>query len=226
MTDQTTAPSPAPAETTSTPSPDDSLKAIAAEFPIEEQANKFTASPSVAPQTYAPTPTPQYVPDPVTDQEAYKAWAMSQTQKYTQLDSALREVTGKITAFEQRAQQQKVDADVDRAVKIVNAKSKVDSDLVEAMLNLEYAKNDSFKRIFDNRDKNPAAFEKALGVMADKFADRFKVRQDPQIAENVRAAQSSQRTMATTKQQSQADEAARLNGPEFDAYWSRLISGG
>lgn len=232
MTDSTPAPSPAPAETSNTPSADDSLKAIASEFTVEEQANQFTATPSVpAPSpvptpAYAPTAQPQYVPDPVTDQEGYKAWVVAQGQRYQQLDTTLREVSSKISAFDQRMQQQKIDADVDRAINIVNSKWKVDKDLAEVHLEHEYRKNPSFKRIWDNRDRNPEAFERALKVVADKRAAMFQVRQDPQIAENVRAAQSSQRTMATTKQQSQTDEAAKLSGPEFDAFWSRLISGG
>ena len=231
MTDSTPAPSPAPAETSNTPSPDDSLKAIASEFTVEEQASQFTATPSVAPTpppapVYAPTPVPQHVPDPVTDQEGYRNWALAQSQRYQQLDTTLREVSSKMSAFDQRMQQQKIDADVDRAINIVNSKWKVDKDFAEIHLEHEYRKNPSFKRIWDNRDRNPEAFERALKVVADKRSSMFQIKQDPQIAENVRAAQSSQRTMATTKQQTQNDDWANLTPAEFDARWGRLTSGG
>lgn len=227
MTDSTPAPSAAPAETTPAPSHDDSLKAIASEFTVEEQANQFTATPSVpqAPAAaYAPTPPPQYVPDPVTDQEGYKAWVLAQSQRHQQLDSTLREVSSKISAFEQRIQQQKIDADVDRAIEIVNKHWKVDKDLAEVTLEHEYRKNPSFKRIWDNRDRNPEAFEKALKVVAEKRSAMFQVRQDPQIAENVRAAQSSQRTMATTVKQRPEDEVPD-DPREFDAWWRAKARG-
>ena len=220
MSDSTPAPSYAPAETTVTPSPDDSLKAIASEFMVEEQARQFTATPSAP----APTPQVQYIPDPVTDQDGYKAWALMQSQRHQQLDTTLRDVSSKITAFEQRMQQQKIDADVDRAVDIVNQQWKVEKDFAEVHLEHEYRKNPSFKRIWDNRDRNPEAFEKALKVVAEKRSAMFQVRQDPQIAENVRAAQSSQRTMATTAKQRPEDEAP--NDPrEFDAWWRAKARG-
>lgn len=229
MSDLNSAPSPAPAETVSTPSHDDSLKAIASEFTVEEQASQFTATPSVqspAPApAYAPTAqAPQYVPDPVTDQEGYKAWVMAQTQGYSRLDSAIRDVSNKINAFEQQTQQQKINADVDRAIEVVNKHWKVDRDLAEVHLEHEYRKNPSFKRIWDNRDRNPEAFEKALKVVAEKRSTMFQVRQDPQIAENVRAAQSSQRTMSTTTKQRPGDDAPD-DPREFDAWWRTQARG-
>lgn len=221
MNDQIAAPSPEPAESVSTPS----LEDLSKEF-VEEQAQSFTAQPS-APQFQSPQYQPQFeAPDPVTNQDGYKAWVLAQNQRSQQLDGTLRTLADKFTAFEQRIQQQKIDADVDRALGIVNQKWKVDKDLAEVHLEHEYRKNPTFKRIWDNRDKNPVAFEQALKIVADKRSAMFQVRQDPQIAENVRAAQSSQRTMATTKQQTQNDDWKNLSPAEFEQRWSRLVTGG
>lgn len=226
MTNQTSAPSPAPAETQSTPSPDDSLKAIASEFTVEEQARQFTATPShpaqFQPQAYQPPV--QHVPDPVVDKDAYVAWANAQLAAQNQFQSALREVTTEISAIKQERIQQKVNADVDRAVQTVGQTLKgVDPDLIESFLNLEYSKNPSFQRIFDNRDKNPTAYERALKVVADKYASKVQIKVDPRLAENVRAAQSSQRTMATT--QSPSNEWANLSPKEFEEMWLRTKRG-
>lgn len=219
MAEETPAPSPAPAETVSTPSPDDSLKAIASEFTVEEQARQFTATPP------APQVQPQvYAPDPVTDSEGYKTWIAQQAQAQQQMMNALSQVSTEVQSFKQMQMQQKVNADVDRAVSIVNQKLKVDPDYAEALLNVEYSKNPSFKRIFDNREKNPLAYEKALNVLSDKLYSKVQVRQDPQLAENIRAAQSSQRTMATTKQPSPT-EGVPDDPREFERWWRGQIQG-
>ena len=222
MTEQTAAPSPAPAESINTPSPDDALKSIASEFTVEEQARQFTATPYVQPQPQpAFTPPAPFIPDPVTDAEGYRAWVHQQIQAQSQVQSEIRQVTSELSQLRQERVQQKVNADVDRAVQIVNQKLKVEPDLAEALLNMEYAKNPTFRRIFDNRDKNPIAFDKALGVLSDKFHSKVQVRQDPQLAENVRAAQSSQRTMATTKQNSQQEEIGNMSDADFQRWWSQ-----
>ena len=220
MTEVTTEQTSTAAETTATPSP--TLEEIAREIPVEEQAKSFTAQP----QPQSQPPAQPYIPDPVVDSEGYKRYVAQEMQARSSLETTLKTVSERLSNFEQTIEKQRLDADVDRAVKTVNGKVKMDPDFVEAALEVEYRKNPSFKHIWDNRQKNPAAFEKALNVVADKMAGKFQVRQDPQIAENVRAAQSSQRNMATTKQQTQNDEWANLSPAEFEAKWSRMIHGG
>lgn len=226
MSDEKPAQSEAPAENTTSPSPEDSLSTIAKEFTVEEHAKQFTATPQTQQQQPSQPYQGQYVPDPVVDQEGYKHWAMQQYQRSQQYESSMRDLSSKLTAIEQRFQQQEVDADVGRAVKTVNQKLKVDDDLAEALLNIEYNKNPSFKHIWDNRKKNPGAFDKALNVLSDKLYSKVQVRQDPQLAENVRAAQSSQRTMATTKQPNQTEEWDGLSPREFDEKWRAMIARG
>lgn len=213
MPDQTPAPSPAPAEPINTPSPDDALKSIASEFHVEEQAKSFTATP----QPQQPNQVPFVVPDPVVDSAAYQAYAQALVQKSSQMENSIREATSKIDAFDQMFRQQKVDADVGHAVQVVNQKLKVDNDLVEALLNIEYNKNPSFKRIWENRDRNPDAYQKALGIVADKLSSKVQVRQDPQLMENVRAAKSAQQTMATMKPGNQ--EEVPDDPRAFDSWW-------
>lgn len=229
MTDQNTAPSAAPAEPVATPSPspDDALRSIASELNVEEQAKTFTATP----QTTQPLQVPQYpfqqsyTPDPVTDQDGYKAWVTAQNQTAQHVLSTLQNVQTEVNSFRQIQQQQRVNADVDRAVEFVNSTVKVNPKLLEARLNLEYSENPSFRKIFDNRDKNQAAYQKALGVVRDKIASEFQVRTDPQLVENVRAARSSQQTMATTKQMSQNEEVGNMNDLEFQKWWQSQRQG-
>ena len=221
MTEQTAAPSPAPAETVNTPS---DLGDIAKEFNVEEQANQFTARPAQAPQPPVPQ-APIHVPDPVVDQEGYRAYVNQQAQQSQRLEGTLRELDTRLKTWEQTIQQQKVEADVDAAVKIVNQKLKVDPLLAEIALEKMYRSDKNFKHIWDNRDRNRPAFEKALNVAADKLSPMFSVRQDPQLAENVRSAKSSQQTMATTKQADENDEWGNLSPREFAEKWERTKRG-
>lgn len=214
---QSNTPAPSEVQTPSTPAP--TLEDIAREFPIEEQAQTFTAQPYTP-----PVQAPQvYVPDPITESEAYKSYQLAQYQQNQVLQNNLREVVGEVNQWKQQREQERLNADVDRAVAHVNAKLKVDPMLAEAALEVEYKRNPTFQRIWNNRSKNPQAFDKALEVLSNKLQPMFQVRQDPQLAENVRAAQSSQRTMATT--QVKNDDWENLSEREFAQKWEQARRG-
>lgn len=227
MSDETPAQSPAPAETTQTPS-SPSLEEISKEFSVEEQARQFQATPSVAPyqaRPESPPYAPPYVPDPVTDPDGYKRYVLTQQQVMTGVQTQTQQVLSKLEAFERAQTQQKIDADVNRAVSRLNEKLKADPDLVEATLEVQYRKDPTFKFIWDNRDRNPQAFEKALDALAVKLGPRFQVKQDPQLTENQRAAQASQRTMATTQKTNELDEVAKMSQADFESWWHRTKLG-
>lgn len=222
MTDQTQQ-SNTPAETTAAPQP--SLEDISKEFSVEEQTRSFTAQPqpSYTPQP-AYQPAPQ-IPDPVLNPDAYAQYVWQQNPLVSQLGNTVQEVTAKLQAFEQQQTQAKLEADVNRAVTKVNEKLKVDPMLAEAALEAEYRRNPTFKHIWDNRDRNPAAFDRALDVISNTLASRFAVRTDPQLLENQRAALSSQRTMATSPQSSQAMDALKMPQGEFESWWESTKRG-
>lgn len=229
MEEKTTEQSQAPAETTpSTPSPDESLKSIASEFPVEEQAKQFTAQPQpqYQPQYQQPVYQPeQFAPDPVTNPEGYKMFMQAQWQQGQNAQTELRKLSEQFTNFQKTIEEQRTNAEVDAAVTSVNSKLKVDPTLAEALLNVEYKQNPSFKHIWDNRHKNPQAFKNALNVLGDKLHSKVQVRQDPQLAENVRAAQTSQRTMATTKTPTQTEGWDNLSDSEFQKKWQEMVRG-
>ena len=226
MENQTPAQSNTPAENTAAPQP--SLEDLSKEFSVEEQTRSFTAQPqpSYQPQ-YQPTYQPQapQIPDPVLNPDAYAQYVWQQNPLVSQLGNTVQEVTAKLQAFEQSQAQAKLEADVNRAVTKVNEKLKVDPMLAEAALEAEYRRNQTFKHIWDNRDRNPDAFNKALDVVANTLSSRFAVRADPQLLENQRAALSSQRTMATTPQANPAMDALRMSQPDFEQWWEQTKRG-
>lgn len=207
--------------------PEPTLEQIAKEIPVEEQVRQFDARPAVPAQQYQPQyqqPQQPYVPDPITDQEGYKRWVLSQHQVTQQFDGALREISREITEFKRAKEQERIEADISSAVTKVNEKLKVDPMYAELALDREYRTNPTFKFIWDNRHRNPQALDKAIGVLSTKFAGVFQVRQDPQLTENVRAAQSSQQSMAAPRQPQ--DNGVPTDPAEFSRYWSRLVNGG
>ena len=229
MENNTPAPSPAPAESQPTPETP-SLDDIASTLSVEEQANQFASSVPVQPnyrQPYQqPYQPPQFeAPDPITNPEGYKSYMAAQYSTVNKLNSTLEQFTSKVTAWERTQQEQKINRDVETAVQKVNAKLNVDPEMAEVALELEYRKNPSFKKIWDNRERNPQALEKALDIVSQKLQGKFSVRQDPQIANNLRAAKTSQQSMATSRTPGVNDGIP--NDPrEFDAFWSRLVNGG
>jgi hypothetical protein len=221
MTEETNAQTSTAVESAPEPSTE-SLETIAKEIPVDEQAQQFTARPQSQPQTYQPQQP--YIPDPITDQDGYRNFIAQQIANTTAVDSTLRELQGEIRSFKESQEKARLDQDVNGAVDRVNSKLKVDPMLAEIALEKVYRTDANFKKIWDNRHKNPQALEKALDVVANQLAPKFSVRQDPQLAENVRAARQSQSTMATTKQPSQND-GVPSDPAEFSRYWNRLISG-
>jgi uncharacterized protein with von Willebrand factor type A (vWA) domain len=206
--------------------PAPSLDDIASEFSVEEQVNQFKAQPQPQPQ-YQPQYQPQapqslQVPDPYSDPTGYERFMLNQANALGTLDNTLKEVTSKIQSYEQQMAQQKVSADLDKAVTKINEKLGVDPMLAEIALEREYRVNKSFKTIWDNRDRNPAAFQKALDVLGNKLAPNFANQRDPQLIENQRAAKASQRTMSTAPKEDPLGDWSNLSQSEFDRKWASL----
>ena len=236
MTDQVQNPAPSttPAETATPAAPAASLEQIASEFTVDDHAANFSArpQPSAPPQpSYQPPPqsVAPIIPDPITDQDGYRRYMTQQALVQGELHGTLRTMQQRIEVFERRDQEAEVRADIKQAVSKVNEKLKVDPMMAEVALEVMYREDVNFQRIWDNRHKNPAAYQRALGVVADKLAPKFAVRQDPQLTENQRAAQTSQRTMASTAKQDYDPRMKGLYEPEsqgeFEQAWEAFKHG-
>jgi hypothetical protein len=227
MNQQSTAPAETAApEATETPS----LESIAQSLSVEEQAQQFTSSVQPYQQPQYQQPYQQQnpyvgIPDPITDPEGYKAYSLQHLQKLTTLDSSLQQIAQKIQNYERTQSEQKINQDVDSAVAKVNQNLKLDPLVAEALLEATYKRDQNFKKIWDNRSRNPQALEQALNVLSGKFAGQFNVKQDPQIAENIRAAKSAQQSMATTGKQSPNGDINQMSPEEFDRWWQNSIRG-
>lgn len=207
----------------------ETLENIAKEIPVDEQVTQFTARPAQQPfqqpfQQPSYQPPQPYIPDPVTDQEGYKRFISEQMNQTQSVASVLNELKSELTSFKNSQEKTRIDQDVSRAVEVVNTKLKVDPFLAEAMLDMTYKRDSAFQKIWDNRHKNPDALNRALNVVAEKLVPLVNLRQDPQLAENVRAAKQSQSTSGSTNAKDN-NGGAPTDPAEFRRYWDRLVSG-
>lgn len=219
MNEETTNESNQPVETTTEQPATESLDDIASGISVEEQANQFQAQPQ--PSVPSVEPQPSNVPDPISNPEGYDFYMNQQAQQTDKINTTLNDLVTKVQGYEQQMTQQKVDADVVKAVSHLNEKLKVEPQMAEVAMEIEYRNNPSFKKIWDNRENNPAAFNKALDVIGDKWAGKFANQADPQLAENVRAAKTSQQTMANAPVNDPDDKWSGLSNAEFAVAWAK-----
>lgn len=204
-------------ETASEPTEQPSYEDIAKKFSIEEQVQSFTAQP--VPQSQPTYPSePVRVPDPVLDQEG---WAKHYANQNAQVANTLKSISDSMQEIRREQAQERLNADVNKAVARLNDKLKVDNDMAEVLLEVEYRKNPVFKRIWDNRHSKPEALAEALDVLGTKTAGKFAVRTDPQLVENQRAAKTGQKAMASTANKSQSDDIMNMSDAEFERFWAQ-----
>lgn len=187
-------------------------------FDVDKMANDFATS-QPQPQTQ-PQPEPQApvsVPDPVTDAEAFRRFMGQDHQNRLALRQTLQKVEQQLTAHQQEQARKTEEADIKRAVEIVNADLKADPDMVEVALGAKARKDPKFLKLYEMRHKNPDAWDAALKAYSSELEGKFAMRADPQLVENQRAMKAAQQSMATgAKAPSKSDELGKLPMHELD----------
>lgn len=173
---------------------------------------------------------PSSVPDPY-DTENFKAYLAREAAGKTELEKQVRVVTGYLNA---RAQQEAVaatKADIEKAVGAINEvvnypKPKV----IEAALDGMVREDPRLKAIWNNRDKNPGAWNNALKIVTKQIAEDFSAKVDPALVAAQRARKESQKQMATTTTESNVspveERLAAAQGDDFDREWQKLLGHG
>lgn len=203
---------------------EDSIEKITKDFPIEETATQFRPQAQTTEQVTQTQP----VPDPF-DTEAHKAYLKNIADKGNALESTLTQAMTKISAYEQKASREALEADIDKAVTSVNEiVQHPNKKMVEVALELEARDDPKFKAIWDNRAKNPQALERALKVKANQLAESFSVKVDPKLVASQRALKNSQsQTATTTTKDPDGHPLENISDPdEFQRAWARSVSGG
>jgi len=175
-------------------------------------------------------PDPSSVPDPY-DTERFKEWAARQEAGTTELNKAVTEVTRFLTAQQQKAAFEATRADIDKSVQAIEETVQLGKPkVIEAYLDGMVREDPRMKALWENRGKNPAAWQNALKVAGKKMAEEFSLKVDPDLQKAQRARKESQRQMATTVDRDdinpQEDRLAKAQGQDFAREWDALVSGG
>ena len=167
---------------------------------------------------------PSSIPDPY-DTENFKAFLARQASGTTELHKAVSEVTKFLTAQQQRAQFEATKADIDKSVKAIDEIVQIGKPkVVEAYLDGMVREDPRMKALWENRAKNPAAWNNALKVVGKKMAEEFSVKVDPELQKAQRARKESQQQMATTTEESTDSGWENLTPEEHDRKWQSLLN--
>jgi hypothetical protein len=172
-------------------------------------------------QQQPPKVEPSSVPDPY-DTENFKAYQARLQAETTALRQNQASIATYLTGLQRKEAQATLEADISKSVEKVNEvvnhpKPKV----IEAMLDAEARENPKFKALWENRTRNPVAWDNALKITAKKFADDLSVKVDPTLVAAQRARKDSQKQMATTAPE-EPDEKWSDDG-KFSEQWEQLL---
>ena len=192
----------------------ETLDDVYKEFDVETQAEEFKAEPE-------PTPVTQEIPDPL-DTDAYRNY---ERQNNDAIMKELDSVKAKLTEFQKGQQEAQISKDIQQAVEFIKPKVEgVKEKAIEIQLEMKAAEDPKFKRLWDNRNSNPTAWNRALSAFANEVAETHSIKQDPQLTENMRAVAQSQHSM-TTNAPDPHDEWPD-DPDEFDQKWGQLKNRG
>ena len=199
------------------------LEKVYSDYKIEDQANSFQPQPASQP---APVQAPIIPKTPDPFDPSFQQYVGNLAQVAAQTNNALHQTRTELTQMQQQLNRQRVEADIKAAVGKITEKAGIDAEIAEVALEAKARKDPRFLAVWNNRDKNPKAFEAAIAAVSQEFQQKFTVRQDPQLAENQRAIKASQQQMATTTKASAQDEWASMTPSERQQKVRMMITGG
>jgi hypothetical protein len=183
----------AESQTAETPTPEVTLDDVYRDAGLDKIAEKTTQ-----PEVQQPRQEPLSVPDPY-DTENFKAYQARLQAETTELRKNQASLAAYVTNVERERAKSALESDIKVAVERVNeVVNHPKPKIVEAMLDAEARDNPKFKALWENRSKNPVAWDNALKVVAKKFSEDLSVKVDPALVTAQRARKDSQKQMATT----------------------------
>lgn len=202
------------------------LDQVYSKFNVEAEASTFAPQRQEQnQQQQQQVKTEVAVPDPVLDSEGFKKWQGTQSQNYQQ---ALTSIQGELTAVRVERLRAKEEADIKSAVQKFRSVTgeDIDEDMAEVALGQKARKDPKFLSVYQNRVKNPQAWNAAVSAYANEFKGKTQFKIDPNIAENQRAAkQSIGSQVKSGKDEATGDDAlfSGKTGGEFAKAWRNYI---
>jgi hypothetical protein len=148
----------------------------------------------------------------------------------TELEKAVKSIAGFLTEQQRQAAANATRADIEKAVGAINEVVKhPKSKVIEAALDGMVREDPRLKAIWNNRGKNPRAWNNALKIVTKSIAEDFSVKVDPNLVAAQRARKDAQRQMATTSTQDEGnpleERMGKAQGLDFETEWERLVRG-
>jgi hypothetical protein len=210
-------------------SPSQSLEDVFKSYQVEHQPPEQNQNVPVSQpqQQYQPRPEAPHIPDPALDPDGFRRYEASRHADSQVLRQAVLQIAGQLNQHQTAAVKQREEADIAKAVGVLTEKVPgVDPEVLEVYLGAQAKKDPRLLQVWNNRDKNPKAWNAALEAIGSQAASKFEIRTDPQLVENQRAIKASQQAMATAQPQpSREEQIGKMQGAEFDREWERLKAG-
>ena len=135
----------------------------------------------------------------------FKQFIDSQSRVTQDLSSKLEQTTTQLNELVNGQRRESVNKEIKSAAQKINDNVGGNEDLAELFLEKQYRENPDFQKIWQNREANPEAYQKALDVLSPEWATLANTTIDPQVSENQRALAESQR-----------NNAGKINTPSLD----------
>ncbi len=197
-----------PAEATKLPEPQPTLDELFTEYDIGRE------TPAASPPNAAPPPAEPPAPT-ATDETAIH-------QKLAALERT-------ISADRQERVQAQEEADFKSAVAKLGKNAGIEGKdtMLRGYLIAQATEDPRLRTLWERRNMNPKAWAKALEILADDVRDQFAV-PNPQLEENQRAMDESQRAQSTSAPppQKPEDKVMGMSDPEFSNFWAKLTGRG
>jgi len=199
-------------EPTEDTAPTQTLEQIASEFTMQQAA---PTSQSEAPLVDSP---PNFG-----SAEEQQAW---QTSQLANVSSKLNSISDEQDTRKRQEYIETQDKAVNNAIAQIQKDVDMPDEFVEGMLHVKYARDENFRKIFDNRDQNPSAYARAISVVASDIKSKSQWQSDPESAENLRAAKDLQKSANRASSKSDpADRYKAMSHEEFGREWEKMKRG-
>ena len=147
-------------------------------------------------------------------------------EQLQKLQTQVEENTRQTDALVGKQQEEILNKEIRSAAESINESAGGDIDMAETFLETQYRKDPNLKKIWDNRAENPEALEKALDVLGKEWAAKNTTTVDPQIAENQRALQASQRSGDSVQVPDENQKLDNMSDSEFLGHMRALSRSG
>jgi hypothetical protein len=198
---------------------------------VISEFNVQPVQPAAQPETVSNEPAqPLGAVDPL-DADQFNADRQRVANGQSALTSQLQDVKSQLTELRQERAELQIEADINSAVDTINEGLKLDPMLVRTHLELTAQKKPGFKAIWENRNENPQAYDKALKALSREVGETYGNKQDPDLTANQQAIQRSQQSQSTPStpsgsgNQMEDNLANAKSKGDFDREWQRMVSG-